>query len=612
VEAPFLAYRGEKPYVFVCYSHEDDGLVYPDLVKLRDRGINIYYDEGIAPGHEWTEELAHAIDGSSLLVYFISARSVASRHCRNEIQYALDQDKRVIPVYLEHTELPGGLKLSIGTAQAIMKHDLSEADYHRKICAALEISTQPADVEVSPASRSIAVLPFANASNDPEQDFLSEGIAEDVLNTLAQSADLVVRPRSSSFAFKATQTDSQSIGRQLNVANVLEGSVRKAGDRLRISAQLVEVATNRPIWSGRFDRQLTDIFQVQDEISSEILAALDVVLSSRRAPRVFTSVEAYEAFLRARYAFSQYELRSAEDWLARAVALDAGNAEAWALRADVNAYQSAIEMAPNDGAHRDSRRHYVKQALSIDPAHPNALAVRALMDTYYTERNYQTAINQLVELASFHPDNDDVLIYLIFPLTAIGRASLVDRVTERLIRLAPRSPNAWINRIFYGRLMFDRVEDAKEDLARFPIVGRFLGGEIALAEGDPSALSGFAPKGDSRAASRIYAALVPYLQGDFDKARQLAAEVKQGGGYVSHRIKALASLAERDVDGALAHYRNGILAAEQGAISQVQGSASWRRVFPEFFSNPGYLQMLEEFKLDASSTSKIHVPDLPF
>lgn len=613
MKAPFPAYRGGEPYVFVCYSHEDSGLVYPDLVALRDSGANLYYDEGISPGHEWTEELARAIDGASQLVCFISARSVASRHCRNEIQYALDQDKQVIPVFLERTELPGGLKLSIGSAQAIMKDDLGETDYQRKLRAAVEISTRPAEVEVLTPNRSIAVLPFVNASNNPEQDFLSDGIAEDVLNTLAQSADLVVRPRSSSFAFRAAQTDSQLIGKQLHVAHVLEGSVRKAGDRLRISAQLVEVSTNRPIWSGRFDRRLTDIFEVQDEISAEILAALDVVLSSRRAPRQFTSEEAYEAFLRSRYAFSQYELRSAEDWLARAVELDPGNAEAWALRADVNAYQSAVDIVPNSGVHRDQRRRYVERALSIEPAHPNALAVRALMDTHYTERDYQTAINRLVGLASMHPNNDDVLIYLAFALATIGRASLVDRVTERLIRLFPRSPNSWLTRILYGHLLFGTVDRAKSDLVRFPNVRSMVGGEIALAERNPTVLMDFVPKGDVGGTyGAVYAMLVPYLQGDFDSARQLAGSLRQAGGYLSHRIKALASLAEQDIDGALAHYRDGILAAEQGALSMVQGPASWRLVFPEYFSDPRYMEMLKEFKLDPHTTSKIQVPELPF
>ena len=591
-------------------------VVFPELHQLRGTGVNVYYDEGISPGHEWTEEIADAIDGSNQVVYFISPTSVLSRHCRNEVQYALDQGKRVVSVYLEPTELPGGLKLSLGSTQAIMKHDLSEAEYQRKLHAALGVSMRRRNLEETdalPSARSIAVLPFLNASNDPDQEFLSDGIAEDVLNTLAQSADLIVRPRSSSFAFKAGQVDSQSVGRQLSVTHVLEGSVRKATDRVRISAQLVEVATNRPIWSGRFDRRLTDIFEVQDEITSEILTAVDVVLSSRRAPRQFTSEEAYEAFVRARYAFSQYELKSAEDWLAKAVALDPRNAEAWALRADVNAYQAAIQIAPNQGPHRDQRRRYVEQALSIDPAHPNALAVRSLMDTHYTKRDYQTAIKQLVALASIHPNNDDILIYLSFALATINRANMVGRVTERLIRLAPRSLNSWTVRILWGQLLFDRVDEAKKDLARFPIVSALVGGEIALAERNPSALAGFVPKGDvGIGAGSIYAALVPYLQGDLDTASQLAAKVKQADGYHPHRIKALASLVERDVEGALAHYRDAILAAEPGGISLIQGPASWRRVFPEFFSNSGYLQMLEEFRLDPSSTSKIKVPDLPF
>ena len=137
MERPFPAYIGDAAYVFVCYAHEDAEVVYPELQRLHDRNVNIWYDEGISPGREWTQALADAIEGSSQFLYFVSQKSVVSRNCRNEIQYAAARDKPVVAVHLEPTELPGGLELSIGLAQAVMKYELSEADFERKMAAAL-------------------------------------------------------------------------------------------------------------------------------------------------------------------------------------------------------------------------------------------------------------------------------------------------------------------------------------------------------------------------------------------------------------------------------------------------------------------------------------------
>ena len=108
METPFAAYQGDESYVFVCYAHEDADVVYPEIMRLHGSGLNIWYDEGISPGHEWTQELADAIENSTQVLYFVSPSSVASRHCRNEVQYALEQEKALVTVYLEPTELPGG------------------------------------------------------------------------------------------------------------------------------------------------------------------------------------------------------------------------------------------------------------------------------------------------------------------------------------------------------------------------------------------------------------------------------------------------------------------------------------------------------------------------
>lgn len=151
MERPFPAYDGDEPYVFVCYSHDDAEVVYQELTWLRDHGINIWYDEGITPGEEFPERLGSAILGASLVLFYVSPRSVRSRHCRNEVFFSLDRDTPVLAVHLERTELPPGLALSTGTAQAIMRFELKPADYCRKLLAGIaRHSEDDQKIEIEP------------------------------------------------------------------------------------------------------------------------------------------------------------------------------------------------------------------------------------------------------------------------------------------------------------------------------------------------------------------------------------------------------------------------------------------------------------------------------
>ena len=151
MERPFQAYDGDEPYVFVCYSHDDSEMVYQELTWLRDHGVNIWYDEGITPGEEFPERLGNAILGASLVLFYVSPRSVGSRHCRNEVFFALDRDTPVLAIHLERTELPPGLALSTGTAQAIMRYELRPADYCRKLLAGIaQHSEEGHKIEIEP------------------------------------------------------------------------------------------------------------------------------------------------------------------------------------------------------------------------------------------------------------------------------------------------------------------------------------------------------------------------------------------------------------------------------------------------------------------------------
>lgn len=137
MDRPFTAYEGDEPYVFVCYAHDDAKIVYPELRWLRDQGVNVWYDEGISPGAEFPERLGNAILGACLLLFYVSPRSAASRHCRDEAYFALDHAVPVRPCHIVATDLPAGLALSTATTQGLMRHEMPLREYRRKLLAAI-------------------------------------------------------------------------------------------------------------------------------------------------------------------------------------------------------------------------------------------------------------------------------------------------------------------------------------------------------------------------------------------------------------------------------------------------------------------------------------------
>ena len=174
--------------------------------------------------------------------------------------------------------------------------------------------TTPTDEQSMPqpavsAAKSVAVLPFANMSADPENEYFTDGMAEEIINALTKIQSLRVASRTSSFAFKGKNEDIGEIGRKLKVSTVLEGSVRKMGNRLRITAQLVNVADGYHLWSERYDREMEDVFAIQDDISQAIVKALRVILSEGEKKQIekarAVNVQAYDYYLRGRQYFHQ-------------------------------------------------------------------------------------------------------------------------------------------------------------------------------------------------------------------------------------------------------------------------------------------------------------------
>ncbi|MBA3272176.1 MAG: protein kinase, partial [Acidobacteria bacterium] len=206
--------------------------------------------------------------------------------------------------------------------------------------------TTPTDSQAMPhavvsAAKSVAVLPFANMSADPDNEYFTDGMAEEIINALTKIQSLRVASRTSSFAFKAKNEDIGEIGRKLKVSTVLEGSVRKMGNRLRITAQLVNVADGYQLWSERYDREMEDVFEIQDDISQAIVKALRVILSEGEKKQIekarVVNVQAYDFYLRGRQFFHQLRRKSldyARQMFNKAIEIDPDYALAYAGVAD--------------------------------------------------------------------------------------------------------------------------------------------------------------------------------------------------------------------------------------------------------------------------------------
>ena len=264
-------------------------------------------------------------------------------------------------------------------------------------------------VSRAPDSRSIAVLPFVNMSKDPDQEYFSDGISEELLNVLVRVEGLRVPSRTSSFTFKDSNMKVADIGRELQVDHVLEGSVRKSGNRIRVTAQLIDVHTDTHLWAETYTRELDDIFAVQDEIASAIVGALKITLSGDEqqsmSNRSTSNAEAYNKFLLGRHLWNQ---RTAASLLAsvtplqEAVEIDPAFDQAWSALAD--AYTLIPEY--NAGAIEDYiplGREAAEQALALNPESARALTARAYIKSVY-EFDMAGAISDYERAIELEPD----------------------------------------------------------------------------------------------------------------------------------------------------------------------------------------------------------------
>ncbi|MCI0517635.1 MAG: hypothetical protein L0Y45_07370, partial [Woeseiaceae bacterium] len=279
---------------------------------------------------------------------------------------------------------------------------------------------------IDDSARSIAVLPFVNMSSDAEQEYFSDGITEEILNSLASVKQLNVAGRTSSFAFKGQNDDLRRIGEALGVNHILEGSVRKAGNQVRITAQLIQVDNGFHLWSDTYDRELTDVFAIQDEIASEILKQLKSQLLTDEtviAEVNRTNPEVYELYLRAKqrmYTRAGSEIEIAVDELDQAIRLDPDYAPAYAQRgiATILLSEQQYGSIPDDEANRRAKR-FVDQALSLDANLAEGWAALGLYNGK-SPSGYEASIDNLMKALSINPNLIDASNWLQISLAGVG------------------------------------------------------------------------------------------------------------------------------------------------------------------------------------------------
>ena len=308
-----------------------------------------------------------------------------------------------------------------------------------------------ADLSGAPPN-SIAVLAFDDLSPAGDQAYFAEGLSEELLNVLASVPDLKVAGRTSSFAFRGQQKDLREIGELLNVAHILEGSVRKAGDRIRVTAQLIKASDGFHLYSETYDRDLVDVFAVQDEIASSISTALlTEIIGTDVKEATTTDTEAYELYLMARQRIHTrdiYRLREADTMLDRALEIDPIYAPALAQKALVTHLMSdslgAYGDIPTAEAMPISRR-YVEQALALDPDLAEAYAVNGLLLDDLDR--FDEAIESLNRALEINPNLSDASNWLSTSLVAAGDRAKAQAVLEGVVARDPTYGPAFNNLI---------------------------------------------------------------------------------------------------------------------------------------------------------------------
>jgi TolB-like protein len=497
--------RGGTPTAFISYASQDVAIANSLVDSLEQRGVRCWIaPRDVIPGTLYADGIVRAINAASVFVLVLSAHALASPHVGKEIERASSKRRPIIALRTDSAHLTPAFEYFLSESQWIDLAPGGNEAAAAKLIHALRIHADPSVAPSAPigtsatpavSEKSVAVLPFVNMSEDRDNEHFSDGLSEELINLLSKIADLRIPARTSSFFFKGKQTTVTDIAKALGVAYVLEGSVRKSGQRLRITAQLIRADNGYHVWSETYDRQLDDVFKIQDEIAGAVVTALKVSLLGSPIPHAVSAAnsEAYNIFLAARYftdRFTPEDLDKGVDLYRRAIALDPNYAPAYAGLAWCYEMRVAIGI-DTDGVGYAHARTAAERAIALDPNLPEGYLTLGL-SRYQYEFDFAGTADMIRKAHALDQNN-------VFMLQIAGHLALsVSTPAEAgsyYARAAEQDPMNMLPRRFLAKALYygNRLAEAETTLRRiieinpqFP-APHYLLGTVLLARGEADA-----------------------------------------------------------------------------------------------------------------------------
>jgi TolB-like protein len=486
--------------VFVSYASQDAAVANSIVENLEQHGLKCWIaPRDVKPGAQYADAIVRAINDAKAVVLVMSRSAVGSSHVGKEIERGSSKRKPIIAFRIDAAPLNHALEYFLSESQWIEVPKLGMSAALTKLAEAVgHVSTtspQAAPAVAVISEKSIAVLPFTDMSEKKDQEYFADGMAEEIIDLLVKIPELRVTARTSSFQFKGQTRDLRTIASRLGVAYVLEGSVRKSGDRLRVTARLIDGRDETHLWSQTYDRNLNDVLRMQDEIAATLVRALQIQVSpvdivSRAALR---STGAYTLYLQGLHAFDRNEQQGVEraaGCFQRALDLDPTFAVAAAQLA--TAYFVLGQrgfMLPTVAF--EKAREAAQHALTLDPK--LAKAHTMLGEVYRVYDCDWAAAHREVQAALKLAPNDAHNLF-ISAVHTLGMGALEDgmRLVNASLAQDPLNPNAYF---FVGRLQAGRgrLEEAEAAIRRTLEIsptysfGRYLLGSVLLARHQPEA-----------------------------------------------------------------------------------------------------------------------------
>ena len=562
--------------IFVSYSRQDKARVQPLVAALEAEGWSVWWDPEIAPGDEFDNLITKELSEAKAIIVVWTPQSVDSRWVRGEARDASDRGA-LVPVRFENARLPLDFRAVHCTDLDGWAED-RQGPAFQSLCKALE--SKLGGTRKKKKVTAIAVLPLANMSADPENEYFSDGMTEEIINALSKVPGVQVASRSSSFAFKGRKdVDVRQIGAKLGVTTLLEGSVRKVGTRIRIAAQLVNVENGYQIWSETYDRQLEDIFALQDEISRSIVDALKLRLVDDAAAVVppTKSLDAYTTYLKGRFHFNKFTelgLRKAFDLFQNALLQDPGFARAYAGIADVWCDLADDWVAPDDAYPR--AKSAAERALQRDPELADAMISIGKVLCWH-EWKFAEGVRHVERAVALSPNNAEAFWVLGTALPLVGRLPDGIKAVRRALELDPLRVEyfGWATRL----LLYSKDYEAalKQGAETFEIDEKYgrgfvFVGSAYLAKGDAETALDWFQRGQSLdTAVRSYDAMIVRALaalGRREEAEEILArlETESRQQYVRAEYLAMGHAAVGDLDSAFAALDRAYQARSAGLI----------------------------------------------